>query len=106
MAKPRVVTKSIEEPSDSLMFDRDVTNSLVLKCPVCGDTYSHVQSAHSLIGGDESGGGYPGVGVSGTTPFRRDGLAVRVEGENCGHKWDVVFQQHKGQTFVRIDILQ
>jgi hypothetical protein len=29
-----------------------------------------------------------------------------VHGESCGHKWDVVFQQHKGQTFVRIDILQ
>jgi hypothetical protein len=106
MADSRVVTKTIDEPADSLLFDRGFTNALVLRCPVCGDQYSHVQSVHSLTGGDESGGGYKGAEVSGETPYRRDALAVRVQGESCGHKWDVVFQQHKGQTFVRIDILQ
>src|SRR5579863_10447581 len=105
MADARVVTKTIEEPADSLLFDRQFTNHLVLRCPVCGDQYSHVQSAYSLVGGDESGGGYKGLEVSGTTHYRRDALAVRVQGESCGHKWDVVFQQHRGQTFVRIDVL-
>jgi hypothetical protein len=106
MSHERKVVRTIEEPADALLFDRKfINNAPVLKCPVCGDLYSHVQGASSLIGGDESNGGYPGVAFGGETPGRRDGLAVRVHGETCGHRWDVVFQQHKGNTFVRIDIL-
>jgi hypothetical protein len=103
----RKVLRSIDEPSDSLLFNRAFSsNCLVLKCPVCGDQYSHVQGGFSLLGDDESRGGYPGIPTAGTTPWRRDALAVRVHGETCGHQWDMVFQQHKGETRVRIDVLE
>jgi len=61
---------------------------------------------YTLLGGDESKGLYRGSHlVARETPYRRDGLAVRVTGE-CGHRWDLVFQQHKGETFLRIDVLE
>ena len=102
------VVKSIEEPSDKLLFDREFINNIpVLKCPVCGDTYSHVQGVYTLTGGDETGGLYIGSSlVARTTPYRRDAVAVRVHGESCGHRWDVVFQQNKGNTYLRIDVLE
>jgi hypothetical protein len=107
MPNERRVLRSIESPEGvpESLLDADANNAM-LKCPVCDDTYSHVRGAHSLLGSDESGGGYKGAEVTGKTPYRRDALAVRVAGESCGHEWDVVFQQHKGQTFLRIDILQ
>jgi len=102
------VTESIEEPSDKLLFNRKFINNIpVLRCPVCGDEYSHVQGVYTLIGGDEGGGLYRGSHlVARETPYRRDALAVRVHGESCGHRWDVVFQQHKGNTFLRVDVLK
>jgi hypothetical protein len=101
------VTESIENPSDDLLFDRSFSNLLTLKCPVCGDNYSHVVGVYTLVGTDESEGLYRGSHlVARETPYRRDAIAVRVNGESCGHSWDVVFQQHKGNTFVRIDVLE
>ena len=82
-------------------------DAAVLRCPVCGDEWSHVQAVYTLLGGDESGGLYRGSHlVARETPYRRDALAVRVHGETCGHCWDVVFQQHTGWTFVRIEVLK
>jgi hypothetical protein len=101
------VTRTIEQPSDEQLFNREISGGIpVLICPTCGYGFSHVQAVYTLIGGDESGGLYRGSHlVARETPYRRDGLAVRVYGE-CGHRWDVVFQQHKGQTFVRVDVLE
>jgi hypothetical protein len=102
------VTQTIEHPTDSQIFDRKLfgNGAPVLRCPVCGDEWSHVQAAYTLLGGDESDGLYRGSHlVARETPYRRDAIAVRVHGETCGHRWDVVFQQHKGNTFVRIDVL-
>jgi C4-type Zn-finger protein len=87
------VTRSIEAPTHV--------------CPVCGDKFSHVQAVYTLLGSDESEGLYRGSHlVARETPYRRDAIAIRVHGETCGHRWDVVFQQHKGETFVRYDILE
>jgi hypothetical protein len=105
------VVKTIECPTDAQLIDREVMSGPsgpipVLKCPECGFAFSHVQAVYTLIGGDEGGDLYRGSHlVARETPYRRDGLAVRVEGE-CGHRWDFVFQQHKGQTFIRLDILK
>jgi hypothetical protein len=105
---PNKVIRTVENPPDALLFDRFVYgNQSTVRCPVCGDSYSHVQSVYTLLGGDESEGLYRGSYlVARETDFRRDAIAVRVQGETCGHRWDVVFQQHKGHTFVRIDILE
>lgn len=102
------VVASIEDPSDERLFNRNFFDNIpVLKCPVCGGEYSHVQAVYTLIGGDEGGRLYRGSHlIARETPYRRDALAVRVHGETCGHRWDVVFQQHKGNTFVRIDVLE
>ena len=101
------VTQTIRSPTDSQLFDRKLYGEAVLRCPVCGDEWSHVQAVYTLLGGDESDGLYRGSHlVARETPYRRDAIAVRVHGEMCGHRWDVVFQQHKGNTFIRIDVLK
>jgi hypothetical protein len=102
------VTESIEEPSDELLFNRKFINNIpILRCPVCGDEFSHVVAVYTLLGSDESEGLYRGSHlVARETPYRRDAIAVRVNGETCGHSWDVVFQQQKGNTFVRVDVLE
>jgi hypothetical protein len=102
------VVHTIQDPSDAALFDRNFySNECVALCPVCGDQYTHVQGVYTLLGGDESDGLYRGSHlVARETPYRRDALAVRVQGETCGHRWDIVFQQHKGNTFVRIDVLE
>jgi hypothetical protein len=102
------VTKSIESPTEEQLFNRHFWNdgSPILCCPVCRFEYSHVQAVYTLLGGDESAGPYRGSHlVARETPYRRDGLAVRVHGE-CGHRWDIVLQQHKGLTLVRVDLLE
>ena len=99
---------TIDNPRDQHLFDRYLLADVpVLRCPVCGDGWSHVQAIYTLIGGDESDGLYRGSHLIGReTPYRRDAPAVRVHGETCGHRWDIVFQQHKGNTLVRIDVLE
>jgi hypothetical protein len=101
------VAQTIENPTDEQLFDRKVVSDITtLCCPTCAHEYSHVQAVYTLIGEDESRGMYRGSHlVARQTPYRRDALAVRVQGE-CGHIWDFVFQQHKGQTFIRIDVLK
>ena len=76
-------------------------------CPVCGDQYSHVRGAVTLLGNDPDEGGfiYPGTKPAGFVKERRDALAVEVEGETCGHRWLVIFQQHKGITLLGYRVL-
>ena len=100
------VTSSIESPTDKQLINRSVYGEPVLACPVCGDECSHVQAVYTLLGGDESAGLYRGSHLVGReTPYRRDALAMRVSGE-CGHRWDLVFQQRQGVTLIRIDVLE
>jgi hypothetical protein len=101
------VTQTINNPADDVLFDRHCfVDTAALRCPVCGDVWSHAQAVYTLLGGDESEGLYRGSHlVARETPYRRDALAVRVHGETCGHRWDVVFQQQEGQTFVRVEVL-
>jgi hypothetical protein len=75
-----------------------------LRCPVCGAGWLHAQSAHARLGGDEGGDGYRGVEARGRTDERRDALCIGVEGE-CGHNFNIIFQQHKGNEFIRVEIM-
>lgn len=93
------VVRTIKTPTEKQLLP-------VLTCPVCELHHTHVQAVYSLLGGDEGGTPYRGSYlVARETPYRRDALAVRVTGE-CGHRWDLVLQQHKGETLVRIDVLE
>jgi len=74
-----------------------------LACPVCGFFCTHVISAHVRTGSDEGGKGCRGVERRGESGDRRDALCVGVEGE-CGHKFNIVFQQHKGVELIQIEI--
>jgi len=101
------VVQTINNPTDEKLFDRKPLGEAVLRCPVCGDECSHVQAVYTLLGGDESEGLYRGSHlVARETCYRRDAMAVRIHGETCGHHWDIVFQQHEGITFIRIDVLK
>jgi len=79
-------------------------NGLHLSCPVCGSAWLHVKSAYARTGGDEGGAGYRGVKTRGQSGERRDALCIGVEGE-CGHDFNIVLQQHKGNEFLRVEIL-
>jgi ferredoxin len=105
---PHKVTQTIDNPADSLIFDRTILcGECVSRCPVCGDQFTHVQGVYTLLGTDESDGLYRGSHlVARESGHRRDAVAVRTQGETCGHRWDLVLQQHKGQTLVRIDVLE
>ena len=107
MQLPVKVSSTIEEPGEALLCNRNhIHGAVILTCPVCNHEFSHVGAVYTLLGGDESSGLYRGSHlVARETPYRRDALAVRVGGE-CGHFWDVVLQQHKGQTFIRVDVLE
>jgi hypothetical protein len=74
-----------------------------LLCPKCGYDYTHVKHALSMSGGDEGGpdknGLIYGIPPVRETPFRRNALGIEVLGE-CGHLFEIILQQHKGQTFI------
>jgi len=102
------VVSTIENPTNEQLIDRQMFAGEVpvLCCPICRHHCTHIQSVYTLLGGDESRGLYRGSHlVARETPYRRDALAVRVTGE-CGHRWDLVFQQQTGSTFIRIDVLK
>ena len=73
-----------------------------LMCPVCAETFIHVHSAFTSFGNDVDEGGHaiPGTRAHGVRPgWRRDALIVVCWCE-YGHSWQLIFQQHKGQTLV------
>src|ERR1700759_5708864 len=108
MKYPHKVVKTIHNPSNQLLFDRSLYgDEWILRCPVCGDSFSHAQGVYTQLGPDESEELYRGSYlVARETGERRDAIAVRVHGETCQHRWEVVFQQHKGNTFIRINVLE
>ncbi len=65
-----------------------------LECPICQDTYQHAGAYQRVPGRDNYEAGWGGSG---------DLLVVPVQGE-CGHRWELCFGSHKGETlcFVRV----
>lgn len=65
------------------------TFSTKLRCPVCTYNYQHANEPHR-VAEDDYQSGWSGRG---------DLLIVPIEGE-CGHKWEICFGFHKGQTIL------
>jgi|SRR5579862_2258253 len=102
---PHRVVQVVSNPAPEFLLTY-ADGLAALRCPVCRDGFSHVVGVYTLLGGGESGGLYYGSYlVARETCEDRDGLAVRVRGE-CGHRWEVVFQQHEGVTHVQINRLE
>lgn len=75
-------------------------------CPFCGEDYSHIRYAHTLLGSDDCEARiYPGTVQGGETKSRRSALAIGFDGE-CEHSWEVVIQQHKGVNFVLVEEIE
>jgi hypothetical protein len=103
-ALPAITSREKRGTIQEILREETGTQNPILLCPVCGDSYSHVRTAYTRKGNDEGEAvdAYPHTKNNGSTPSRRSALCVLVDGETCGHSWEVVFQQHKGQTFVEV----
>jgi hypothetical protein len=60
-----------------------------LRCPVCSDSYQHVETWQVVPGRDNYEAGWGGRG---------DLVVLPVWGE-CEHRWELCFGSHKGETF-------
>ncbi len=99
------VIKAIPNPAAELLLT-DMGGQTALRCPVCGEGFSHVVGVYTVLGGGGSEGLYYGSYlVARESDEDRDGLAIRVRGE-CSHRWEVVFQQHEGVTEVRLNCME
>jgi hypothetical protein len=75
-----------------------------LLCPVCGLDYSHIREVFTRLGSDRHEAQvYVGTQVKEFTEERRSALVIALDGE-CGHRWNLTIQQHKGNNFVDIEI--
>lgn len=71
-------------------------------CPICGYEYNHVRRVFTRMGTDElEAKVYEGTSVDGRTEFRRSALVIVFDGE-CGHSWELIIQQHKGNNLVDV----
>jgi hypothetical protein len=99
------IVKVIPNPAAEVLLTH-ADGLAALRCPVCGQGLSHVVGVYTLLGGTESDGLYYGSYlVARESGENRDGLAIRVRGE-CGHRWEVVFQQREGVTHVQINRME
>lgn len=74
-------------------------------CPACRDMYSHIRRVYTRMGSDpHEAVVYEGTVASDTTGSRRSALVVEIDGE-CGHSWNLVIQQHKGNNYVSTELL-
>jgi hypothetical protein len=60
-----------------------------LKCPICAETYQHIEPRQHIPGRDNYEAGWSGRG---------DLVILPVWGE-CEHRWELCFGTHKGETF-------
>ena len=81
-----------------------------LLCMFCGDPNTHVIRAWSLAGSDHGeregrpvNGELYGIPVGGVSGNRRGALVIEIHGE-CGHVFEIRYQQHKGETYITEEI--
>jgi hypothetical protein len=72
---------------DDVWYGRPQFKRLV--CPVCSDTFQHVETWQRIEGRDNYEAGWGGRG---------DLIVVPIWGE-CEHRWELCFGFHKGETF-------
>lgn len=88
-----------------LKFDDPYAGEWAVACPTCGAGESHIAEAGTLLGRDpHESGVYTGTSVLGMTSSRRSAISVVFDGE-CGHRWEVKIQQHKGVNLVTVQVL-
>jgi hypothetical protein len=79
--------------SDVISHDDDLWGGFPqykrLRCPVCSDTYQHVETWQRIPGQDDYQAGWGGRG---------DLTVLPIWGE-CEHHWEVCFGFYKGETF-------
>ena len=80
-----------------------MAGSSILRCPSCGLNYTHAEHSYTLPGTDKSEGGpFSGVRVASAANSgdRRSAEVILFSCEGCPDLFEVIFQQHKGNTFV------
>lgn len=65
-----------------------------LLCPACGDEHNHIGDISAFSSEDDCGYGFDTEGH-----YRGGGLKLWMHGE-CGHKWKLHIQHHKGETMM------
>lgn len=86
---------------------RDYGGFDLVACPVCGETYSHIQRVFTRTGTDSTV--YDGTRSGGrlkpkppyVIPEDRSCLVVEFWGE-CEHEWEWQIQQHKGMNILSV----
>ena len=70
-------------------------------CPVCAaDNYVHKIGAAFEIHGSDDFKNHFKEGLEYRTHFRENGSAMSFWCEMCTHRWELIIQSHKGQTYV------
>lgn len=82
-----------------LRHNRD--GELVIHCPACSHSYTHVENS-LIFKGEKSEDSIAGL-VAGTSGEDRGRVSMRIRCE-AGHHFLLHFQQHKGQTIVKVEI--
>jgi hypothetical protein len=94
-------------------FDTDGDGTLMLMCPMCGDTYLHQERVDVVCREKEDGApktvsvshdGVVGV-ADGVGGGRRVSVAIVFAGE-CGHTSRLEMTQHKGWTLVEFCVVR
>jgi hypothetical protein len=88
MGYKREIEKSILDCIDHEEYEY-IPGATIMKCPVCDCNYTHDAGISINIRSD----------TYGAWDGRGDCMIIPIYGE-CGHKWEVCFGFHKGQTFM------
>jgi hypothetical protein len=78
-----------------------------LICPICASDYSHIREVFTRLGSDQHEAAvYRGTQIKSLIPGdeRRSALVIAFDGE-CGHRWNLIIQQHKGVNILEIETL-
>lgn len=74
-------------------------------CPACGSNYVHPRGAYTRVGKDRwEAAAYDGTTPCGASDYRRSAL-VNVFACEEGHDFALVIQQHKGNNYVWVEII-
>lgn len=86
------------------LFGEDCPPEVTVQCPACASCWVHPTGGGTLSGTDPSEAveAYPGTQRVGMTDARRSAIELRFACENCANDFRILFQEHKGMTFLRL----